>query len=81
MEKEAIQTGGKQGIQAGSISGIIVPVAAIHEKLVKANRRVTACKADLISLANEEDARRSEALIDGFLAIKHRGNGHRLVQV
>lgn len=81
MKKEAIQTGGRQGAQAGSIPEIIVPVTSVHEKLVKDSRRFTVCKADLMSLANEEDARRSEALIDGFLATKHRYNGQRLAQV
>lgn len=76
MDREAVPRGGKKDTDTGSYPescfsayGVIVPAA------VKTERRFTACRADLISLISAEDARKSEALIDGYLKRTRQSSG------
>jgi hypothetical protein len=73
MKKGAVQAGGKCTIDGSSyskhgvITASIMAVTAFSKGKGIGNKVSIVCKADLISLANEEETRKSEVLIDSFI--------------
>lgn len=74
MEMAALQADSKfviddnaSYVEQGIITARMMDPVAFSRGRVKDNKLGTVCKADLISLANEEEVRKSEALIDNFL--------------
>lgn len=73
METGALKTDSKTIIGSNGYAnpGIsadqIMLLAELSKRKVKDYKFSTVCKADLISLVNKEEIRKSEALIDSFL--------------
>jgi len=63
MEKEALPVGSPDMMNGyGSVGHDVIAT-----NKVMASKLSIVCKADLISLSNEKEIKKSEALIDGFL--------------